>query len=181
MEHVCVSSGIRDSLPQQELVDRLLFPHALHNQPVQVDKQSTTKTTGNPTHRQSHGLLGLLKVKHKSILGDKTTSHPNNESFCCRNTSLLCQSLFWGCPMGNQPVFIYFTSSLEICFQGVTWNQTNQFWHVMIWIQLIYLYQRIKVNFMPTSLTTNQPSDSSLRGQRAAERELRRQTDLGSV
>lgn len=43
-----LSSGLRYSLPQQELVDGLLFPHALHNQPVQINKQSATKTTGDP-------------------------------------------------------------------------------------------------------------------------------------
>lgn len=51
---ICVTSGIRYSLPQQELVNSLLLPHALYDQPVQVDKQSTTKTTGNPTDRQRH-------------------------------------------------------------------------------------------------------------------------------
>lgn len=43
-----LSAGLRYSLPQQELVDGLLFPHALHNQPVQINKQSATKTTGDP-------------------------------------------------------------------------------------------------------------------------------------
>lgn len=43
-----LSSSLRYSLPQQELVDGLLFPHALHNQPVQINKQSATKTTGDP-------------------------------------------------------------------------------------------------------------------------------------
>lgn len=43
-----LSSGLRYSLPEQELVDGLLFPHALHDQPVQIDKQSATETAGDP-------------------------------------------------------------------------------------------------------------------------------------
>lgn len=43
-----LSSGLRHSLPQQVLVDGLLLPHALHNQPVQINKQSAAKTTGDP-------------------------------------------------------------------------------------------------------------------------------------
>lgn len=57
------------SLPQQELVDGLLFPHALHDQTVQVDEQSAAKTTSDSTDKDKDGAC-LLKVKLKGTLGE---------------------------------------------------------------------------------------------------------------
>lgn len=43
-----------DSLFHEKPVDGLLFPHELDNKSVQVDKQSPTKTTGDPAERKTH-------------------------------------------------------------------------------------------------------------------------------
>lgn len=48
--------GITYSLSQQEFVDCFLFPHALHNQTVQVDKQSTAKTTSDSTDKDKEAI-----------------------------------------------------------------------------------------------------------------------------
>lgn len=57
-----VTQSIRYSLPQQELVDGLLFPHALHDQTVQVDEQSAAKTTSDSTDKDKDAVC-LLKVE----------------------------------------------------------------------------------------------------------------------
>lgn len=165
MERVCVSSGFRYSLPQQELVDSLLFPHALHNQPVQVDKQSTPKTTGNPTHRQSHGLLGLLKVKHKSILGENKISHPIKILLLPKyiiTVSVTFLRLFDG-----KPTSVHLFSFLywNMFSRGYMESNKSILAHDDLDTVHTCSHQSIKVNFMPTSLTTNQPTDSSIRGQ----------------
>lgn len=64
----------RYSLPQQELVNSLLFPHALYNQPVQVDKQSAAKTTGNPADRQITVLCPVKSRSWGSLMGSQFIS-----------------------------------------------------------------------------------------------------------
>lgn len=78
---ILCKTGVRYLLPQQELVNCLLLPHALDYQPVQVDKQSSPKTTRNPTHThtQRHGLFGLLKVKQNIIVVQNKSSHMEKE------------------------------------------------------------------------------------------------------
>lgn len=44
------------SLSQQEFLDCFLFPHALHDQTVQVDKQSSTKTTSDSTDKDKDAI-----------------------------------------------------------------------------------------------------------------------------
>ena len=41
-------------LLHEELVDSLLLPDELHDESVQVDKQSPAKTTGNAAHKHTH-------------------------------------------------------------------------------------------------------------------------------
>lgn len=84
-----LSSGLRYSLPQQELVDGLLFPHALHNQPVQINKQSATKTTGDPA--------GHTKTRSVSaaFLGGNKTSNPEQVSHCQQKKTKRKQLLSW--------------------------------------------------------------------------------------
>lgn len=116
-------SALRYSLPQQELVDRLLFPHALHNQPIQVNKQSAAKTTGDPAHRQRHGLSDfffsyffLLKAKQENILGENKISKLEKET-CCRWNMLLPSGLhFWGSLMESQTLLTNLISSVYVCW-----------------------------------------------------------------
>lgn len=72
-----LSPGLRYSLSQQELVDGLLFPHALHNQPVQIDKQSATKTTGDPavhTKTRSVSAASWERMKLATLPVNKKTA-----------------------------------------------------------------------------------------------------------
>lgn len=61
-----ITQSIRYSLPQQELVDGLLFPHALHDQTVQVDEQSAAKATGDSADTDKDAVC-LLKEELGSI------------------------------------------------------------------------------------------------------------------
>jgi len=64
-----LKTGVRYSLPQQELVNNLLFPHAFHNQPVQIDKQSATKTTSDPANRHTQPVWSVDdKTENHSVL-----------------------------------------------------------------------------------------------------------------
>lgn len=60
------TQSIRHSLPQQELVDGLLLPHALHDQTVQVDEQSAAKSTGDSTDKDKAAVC-VLKVGREMI------------------------------------------------------------------------------------------------------------------
>lgn len=92
---------IRYSLPQQELVNSLLFPHALYNQAVKVDKESAAKATGNPTNRQRQ------KPEWKSIQ--------------CWNTASAPLHVFWDSLTRSQTMRIHLFLSIL-----VFWHQTNQ-------------------------------------------------------
>lgn len=68
-----LSSGLRYSLPQQELVDGLLLPHALHNKPVEINKESATKTTGDPAgHTKTRSVSSASSERVKPATLNKT-------------------------------------------------------------------------------------------------------------
>lgn len=140
-----LSSALRHSLPQQELVDRLLFPHALHNQPIQVNEQSAAKTTGDPAHKDTvcqifyFFIFFLLKAKQERILGENKISNLEKETHCRWNMLLPSGLLFWGSLMESQTLLTNLISSLYVC-----WHQTNQFRNKTIWTQLALVIVRVQ-------------------------------------
>lgn len=88
---ILCKTGVRYLLPQQELVNCLLLPHALDYQPVQVDKQSSPKTTRNPTHTHTETRLvwpveGKTEqhcgAKQKQPHGKRITANETKLQFC---------------------------------------------------------------------------------------------------
>lgn len=72
--------SIRYSLPQQEFVDSFLFPHALHDQTVQVDKQSAAKTTRDSTDRTEMSPVRSPQAETEKHPGRNQSQHLESRS-----------------------------------------------------------------------------------------------------
>lgn len=139
-----LSSGLRYSLPQQELVDGLLLPHALHNQPVQINKQSATETTGDPA-----GHTKTRSVSAASWEGMKLATlneiHTAGEKNSCFSWASLWKA--------EWHKWILFPLIKPVGIKQINFQQTRQSGH-----SLCYWTSECAVNFMAAPLNTNQPS-----------------------
>ena len=64
-------------LLHEELVDRLLLSDELHDESVQVDKESPAKTTGNAAHKHTHTEegKGLVQIECERASERENESH----------------------------------------------------------------------------------------------------------
>lgn len=138
-----LSSSLRYSLPQQELVDGLLFPHALHNQPVQINKQSATKTTGDPAgHTKTRSVSAASwERREPATLNKIHTAGGRNSCFpeplCAKPSGTNEFYLLWlSLLASNKSIFETRESGHSLC----SWSSESA------------------VNFMPAPLNTNQSS-----------------------